>query len=69
LARRGTTGWTRRCDMRLVVVMGTRHVSIERGSAAGVTLALAGACVFAYGGFYAARRLSSTPPLAVAAGQ
>jgi drug/metabolite transporter (DMT)-like permease len=53
----------------VVVVMDARGVHIERSGLIGVAFALAGACVFAYAGFFAARKFTTTTPLAVAAGQ
>lgn len=53
----------------VVVVMGARGFHLERSGVVGVLFALAGACVFAYAGFFAARRFTMTTPLAVAAGQ
>lgn len=50
----------------VVVVMAVRGFG---GSFLGVVAGLAGAAVFAYAGFYAARHFASSPPLAVAAGQ
>lgn len=53
----------------VVIVMGARGVHIEQSGLVGVAFALAGACVFAYAGFFAARKFTTTTPLAVAAGQ
>jgi len=53
----------------VVVVMWARGVGFERSGLVGVGFALAGAWVFAYAGFFAARRFRTAAPLAVAAGQ
>ncbi len=60
----------------LVAVAGVIVVTAERGlgvagtrGALGVLAGLAGAAVFAYGGFYAADRFAGVPPVSVAAGQ
>lgn len=50
----------------VVIVMAVRGLG---GSLLGIVAGLAGAAVFAYAGFYAARHFATTPPLAVAAGQ
>jgi drug/metabolite transporter (DMT)-like permease len=53
----------------VVLVVGTRGVHLAQHDLVGVGLALAGACIFAYAGFFAARRFPTGEPLAVAAGQ
>ena len=50
----------------VVVVMAVRGLV---GAVWGIVAGLAGAAVFAYAGFYAARHFAASPPLAVAAGQ
>jgi drug/metabolite transporter (DMT)-like permease len=50
----------------VVIVMAVRGLG---GSPLGIVAGLAGAAVFAYAGFYAARHFAATPPLALAAGQ
>jgi drug/metabolite transporter (DMT)-like permease len=50
----------------VVIVMAVRGLG---GSSLGITAGLAGAAVFAYAGFYAARHFAADVPLAVAAGQ
>ncbi|ROO87176.1 threonine/homoserine efflux transporter RhtA [Actinocorallia herbida] len=54
----------------VVVVMSTKNLSLDGpGAFAGVVAAVAGAGIFAYGGFYAADRFAKTGPVALAAGQ
>ncbi|MER7282965.1 DMT family transporter [Dactylosporangium sp. NPDC000244] len=51
------------------VAMAARGLHISDGGAVGVLAGLAGAAVFAYGGFFAARRFDGEAPAALAAGQ
>jgi drug/metabolite transporter (DMT)-like permease len=53
----------------VVLTVNARGVHWGRSSLVGIGLALAGACVFAYAGFFAARRFAAAQPMAVAAGQ
>jgi drug/metabolite transporter (DMT)-like permease len=54
----------------VVFVMAERGLRLSGpGAVAGVLAGLAGAAVFAYGGFFAADRFPGVPPLSVAAGQ
>jgi drug/metabolite transporter (DMT)-like permease len=51
------------------VVMSARGVHVDRSGLVGVAAGLGGAAIFAYAGFFAARRFADAAPLAVAAGQ
>ncbi|MET7396876.1 DMT family transporter [Dactylosporangium sp. NPDC005572] len=53
----------------VAVAMASRGLHLGDGGALGVPAGLAGAAVFAYGGFYAARRFPGEAPVALAAGQ